>query len=221
MKTSIRILMMAAFILTAGQAEAADKEPLYVGAKKCRTCHKKELIGNQYGEWEKGPHAEAFDKLKSEDAVKIAKEKGIAGPPHQADECLKCHVTAYGEDAARFSKGKKLKAADGVQCESCHGPGSLYRKKKVMSDHEKSIAAGMWEPGEDEKICTGCHNDESPTWDAEKGFDYEKRKEEIAHAIPEDVKGKYLEVEKQRKAERKAAGEDVDDEDEDEDEDDD
>jgi hypothetical protein len=84
-----------------------------------------------------------------------------------------------------------------------------------MSDHDKSIAAGMWEPGEDEKICTGCHNDESPTWDAEKGFDYEERKEEIAHAIPEDVKGKYLEVEKKRKAERKAAGEDVDDDEED------
>ena len=205
MKASIRILMVVAFTLTAGQAGAVDKEPLFVGAKKCRTCHKKELIGNQYAEWEKGEHSKAFEKLKSEDALKVAKEQGIAGPPHEAAECLKCHVTAYGEDASKFAKAP-LPAKDGVQCESCHGPGSLYKKKKTMADHDKSVAAGMWEPGKDEKICASCHNDESPTWDAAEGFDFEKRKEEIAHAIPADVKGKYIEIEKKLKAEKKASG---------------
>ena len=115
-------------------------------------------------------------------------------------------MTAYGADAAKFAS-KPLAAKDGVQCESCHGPGSLYKKKKTMADHDKSVAAGMWEPGKDEKICAGCHNDESPTWDPAAGFDFEKRKEEIAHPIPADVKGKYLEVEKKLKAEKKASGE--------------
>jgi hypothetical protein len=88
-----------------------------------------------------------------------------------------------------------------------------------MSDRDKSIAAGMWEPGKDEKVCTTCHNDESPTWDAAEPFDYEARKEEIAHPIPEDVKGKYLEIEKQRKAEKRAKGEAVEEDEDEEDED--
>jgi hypothetical protein len=207
------IVVAIGFGLAVGAANAAAKEPQYVGAKKCKSCHKKDLIGNQYGAWEEAKHSKAFETLKGEKALEVAKEKGLAGPPHEAGECLKCHMTAYGEDASKFAK-KPLAAKDGVQCESCHGPGSLYKKKKTMADHEKSLAAGMWEPGKDEKICAGCHNDESPTWDPAEGFDFEKRKEEIAHAIPEDVKGKYIEIEKKLKAEKKARGEAVDEEEE-------
>jgi len=71
----------------------------------------------------------------------------------------------------------------------------------------------MWEPGKDQKICTQCHNDESPTWDPAKGFDYEASKKKIAHPIPEDVKGHYLEKEKAMRAAKKAAGGGGDDED--------
>ena len=126
------------------------------------------------------------------------------------DDCLRCHATAFGLEPDQIHK-KPLKISDGVQCESCHGAGSGYRKKKVMSDRDKAIAAGMWEPGKDEKICTACHNSDSPTWDEAKGFDYEKMKEEIAHPIPEHVKGKYLELEKEERAKRKAAGGSADD----------
>jgi hypothetical protein len=199
------LVVVIGFGLAVGAAHAAAEEPQYVGAKKCKTCHKKELIGNQYGAWEEAKHSQALETLKGEKALEVAKEKGLAGPPHEAEECLKCHVTAYGEDPSKFAKAP-LSPNDGVQCESCHGPGSLYKKKKTMADHDKSVAAGMWEPGKDEKICTGCHNEKSPTWDASVGFDFEKRKEEIAHPIPADVKGKYLEIEKKLKAEKKAAG---------------
>jgi len=185
--------------LMMGAAGTASAEPTYVGVKKCRTCHKKELMGNQQAAWEKSKHSKAFEALKSDKAVELAKQKGISGPPHQAKECLKCHVTAYGKPATAFDKGKLLSEADGVQCESCHGPGSDYKKKKTMADHAKSVAAGMWEPDKDQKICTGCHNDESPSFD---GFDYAAAKKEIAHPIPEDVKGKYIEIEKQRRAEK-------------------
>jgi hypothetical protein len=56
----------------------------------------------------------------------------------------------------------------------------------------------MWEPGKNAEICTACHNDESPTWDPAKGFDYEAAKEKIAHPIPEHVKGRYLELAKKQ-----------------------
>jgi hypothetical protein len=123
-----------------GSAVAAD-DFKYVGASKCKSCHKKELIGNQYGAWAEAKHSKAFETLKSEDAAKIAKEKGLTVPAHEADECVKCHATAFGLTEAQVAK-KPLKVSDGVQCESCHGPGSKYRKKKTMSDHDKSVAAG-------------------------------------------------------------------------------
>jgi hypothetical protein len=185
-----------------GTAGVAGADAKYVGASKCKTCHKKELIGNQYGAWQDGAHAKAFELLKGEKAVQVAAEKGISGPPHESAECLQCHATAQGLDASQVA-AKPLKVEDGVQCESCHGPGSDYKKKKVMADHAASVAAGMWEPDKDETICTACHNEKSPTWDAAKGFDFEERKEKIAHAIPAEVKGRYAEAEKEAKAKKK------------------
>jgi hypothetical protein len=173
-------------------------EHKYTGVKDCARCHKKELIGNQYGEWQKAAHSKAFETLKSDKALEFAKKQGITTPPHETDDCVKCHATAHGVTAEMTAK-KPLKLEDGVQCESCHGPGADYRKKKVMSDREKSIAAGMCEPVKDEKICLACHNDESPTWDPAKGFDYEASKKAIAHPIPKEVKGRYLEAEKEAK----------------------
>jgi hypothetical protein len=188
--------------MAVGTAGVAGADAKYVGANKCKTCHKKELIGNQYGAWQESAHAKAFELLKGEKAKQVAAEKGISGAPHEAKECLQCHVTAYGADPSKIA-AKPLKAQDGVQCESCHGPGSDYRKKKVMADHAASVAAGMWEPGKKEAICTACHNEKSPTWDAAKGFDFEARKKEIAHPIPADVKGRYAEAAKEAKEAKK------------------
>jgi cytochrome c peroxidase len=201
MGSMIRIVIGFAVVcgLTLGVAltSAADSGFKYIGASKCRTCHKKELIGDQWSKWEESGHAKAFKTLEGEKAIAVAKEKGISGPPSEAAECLKCHATAATLGAGDVEK-KPLSNSDGVQCETCHGPGSGYKKKKVMADHEKSLAAGLIVP--DEKTCTQCHNDESPTF---KGFDYAEASKKIAHMIPEDVKGKYIEVEKARKAEGK------------------
>jgi hypothetical protein len=188
--------------MAVGTAGVAGADGKYVGASKCKTCHKKELIGNQYGAWQESAHAKAFELLKSEKAVQVAAEKGISGAPHESGECLQCHATAQGLDPSQVA-AKPLELKDGVQCESCHGPGSDYKKKKVMADHDASVAAGMWEPGKKETICTACHNEKSPTWDAAKGFDFEERKKEIAHAIPADVKGRYAEAAKEAKAKKK------------------
>jgi hypothetical protein len=204
--------------LAAGSVEALAQEHSYVGIKKCRSCHKKVLMGNQYETWKESAHSRAFETLKGAEAIEIAKEKGITASPHEAAECLKCHVTAFGVGTERIKY--VLEPADGVQCESCHGPGSDYRKMKVMADHQKSLVAGMWEPGKDEKICTTCHNNESPSWDSTKfqladgtsvAFDFEQAKEKISHPIPSDVKGHYLEREKELRAKKRAAGEEQDD----------
>ena len=184
--------LVAAFsaVLLLGAVPASAKDHQYVGVKKCKSCHKKEAIGNQYGKWQDAEHSKTYQTLGSDEAKKIAAEKGI-DDPQKAGECLKCHVTAY--DVAPALLAKKFDVTKGVQCESCHGAGKDYRKKKVMIDVDKAKERGLIIP--DEKLCLECHNDESPSWDPNKytlangskaGFDFEQAKEEIAHPVPED-----------------------------------
>jgi len=150
----------------------------YIGAEKCKKCHKKEKNGAQYPKWQEGPHSKAYETLASNTAKIVAKASGVEGDPQKSPKCLECHVTAYGVDAAKLDSTYKI--TDGVGCESCHGPGSLYKKKKVMKDKDLSVAAGLIIP--DEKVCTKCHNDKSPTF---KEFNFEERAKKIAHPIPE------------------------------------
>ena len=74
---------------------ALAKDHAYVGARKCKTCHAKKAIGNQYGTWTKSRHAKAFESLGTEKAKKWAAERDIADP-QQDERCFKCHVTAHG-----------------------------------------------------------------------------------------------------------------------------
>jgi hypothetical protein len=167
---------------TAQEAAKAEK-PSYIGAEACGKCHKSEAKGNQLGVWKQSAHAKAFATLATPEAKKIGTAKGIADPQKDG-KCLKCHVTAYGVDAALIVKTTAtgevgFKSEDGVQCESCHGAGSLYKSMKVMKDKAAAVAAGLVVP--DEKLCKQCHNAESPT---NKPFNYEEMKKKIAHPNP-------------------------------------
>ena len=185
-KTVIRTTMAAMLALVV--ATGAWAGPVkYVGVKKCAMCHKKPTVGEQYAIWKKTAHAKAWETLATPKAMKLAKKAGVEDP--QKDErCAKCHTTAWGEDPANL--GTKFKVEDGVGCESCHGAGGKYAKKKIM----KQITSGEIEPASvgltipDEKVCVKCHNEDSPVFE---GFDYEKAKKKIAHPIPEDRKALY------------------------------
>lgn len=174
-----------ALVLTAGlllSAASASAEHQYVGAESCKICHKAKT-GDQWQKWLDGPHAKAFETLKNEASAAIVAEKGLSGNAWELDECLKCHVTGHGEPAEAFDakavKKGKYSVEQGVGCESCHGPGKDYKKKKTMEDTDAAMAAGLWEITE--ATCTACHNEESPTY---VPFDYEKRSAEIAHPNP-------------------------------------
>jgi hypothetical protein len=188
------LVLVTALLLAAGNASAngaeAGGEHVFVGAKKCKTCHKKEAIGNQYGVWAESKHATAFETLGSEKAREWAAEAGVEDP--QTDEkCLECHVTAYGVSAERLSA--KFDPTLGVQCETCHGAGKDYRKKKIMIDRDLAISKGLISPPEEDG-CRSCHNDESPAWKPDRytledgtttGFDFEQAKKAIEHPVPE------------------------------------
>jgi len=168
-----------------GAAAGAGK---YVGAAKCKTCHGKDLIGDQYSVWKESKHAKALATLATEKAKKWAAERGIADP-QASEECVRCHVTAHGVDKALLPL--KHDPSLGVQCEACHGPGSGYYKKKIMMDRDLAVSKGL--VLQSEKVCTACHNDESPAWDPTRytrpdgrkvGFDYEQAVKQIAHPVP-------------------------------------
>ena len=189
----------------AGMAYAGSKHA-YVGVEKCGTCHGEQLYGDQVSAWRAGPHARAFETLGTERAAEKAAERGITGSPQQADECLRCHVTAHG---ANFRLIKfELAQTDSVQCESCHGAGADYRKRSVMADEKKAVKKGLVEQAAE--VCLACHNDESPSWNptqytladgSEAGFDYEQAKQKIVHPTPEEVRGKIAQIEEARERE--------------------
>lgn len=168
--------IMTVFILPLFSADAQ-----YVGSKKCMMCHKSEARGNQYGKWLAGPHAKALETLKSAESAAIAKKMGIADPS-ASDKCIKCHVTGHAAPAAAKAEG--FDQTEGVGCEACHGPGSLYKSMSVM----KALYEGKQNPREvafekgSKENCLTCHNQESPTF---KPFDFAARWKEIEHTLPE------------------------------------
>ena len=151
----------------------------YIGADACSMCHKTEKQGSQYSIWQNSKHSKAFETLKSEKADQIAKEKGFTKPAIETPECLKCHASGYDLDASML--GKKFKVEDGVQCETCHGPGSDYKDMKVMKDKELSIKNGLIAHEKLDAFCTGCHNSESPTF---VEINIEEAWQKIKHSKP-------------------------------------
>ncbi len=151
----------------------------YVGVKTCGMCHKKPSQGEQLKIWKKSKHAQAYKALLMEKADKIAAKKGFKTKAAETPECLKCHVTAYNVDKKLL--GKKYKKEDGVGCESCHGPGSAYKKRKIMKDKKLAVENGLLIYKEHEKLCTQCHNPDSPTFVAR---DFSKMWDKIKHYVP-------------------------------------
>lgn len=157
----------------------------YIGADKCKSCHSAADVGDQYGHWKETKHAHAFDVLASEEANKLAAEKGIADPQTDA-ACVKCHVTAYGVPEDEIKKGFDSKK--GVQCETCHGPGENHMKARFAAASAgdpppEGVKIGPDEilssPGE--KTCLACHNSESPSY---KPFCFHEFSAKIRHLNP-------------------------------------
>lgn len=175
----------------------------YVGIKKCKTCHNSKKKGAQFTIWENGPHSKAFETLKSEKALDVAKTAGIEGNAWESSQCLRCHTTGYekggyeikSDDFWVFDKSdkkakkavKRMTGLQNVGCESCHGPGNDYKKKKTMvaitAGEITGESVGLWTPSE--AMCVECHNQASPTY---KEFIYDERIKEVSHPYPAGIK---------------------------------
>ena len=169
-----RIFAFALMVFIAGGALMAQNFK-YIGAAKCKMCHMKPATGEQYNIWAKGPHAGAMKTLASEESKKIATELGIADPTTDP-ACTSCHATVASVDAKLIASAKM---DEGVGCESCHGPGSMYKGASVMKNQELALTKGMILPTEE--VCKTCHNEKSPTY---KPFNYAEKAAAIAHPNP-------------------------------------
>ena len=180
---------ISAVVAVVGLPATADDYE-YVGSSKCKKCHVK-----QHRSWKKSKMAKALDTLKPGKAVE-AKKKHNLDPRKdytQDTSCLACHTTGHTHpggyvipDPSDKKAVRRAKKLAGVGCESCHGPGSAYNKvfeeifkSKRKYKVEELYAAGLVKV--DATTCTKCHNQNSPTIDANEPFDFEAKKTEDAH----------------------------------------
>ena len=168
-KKSILLLCLVLFAANALLAQSK-----YVGSKTCKMCHNNPAKGEQYNKWSKTQHSKAFSALTSEAAMTYAKANGIADPSKEA-KCLKCHSTASSVDAALLEP--TITKEEGVSCESCHGPGSVYKSMAIMKDKANDIKSGLNIP--DQKTCEKCHTAEGNPFF--KPFDYATAVTKISH----------------------------------------
>ena len=144
----------------------------YTGVMACATCHDGPKFNFQFSKWRMSRHALAYASLSTPKAISMARDAGIKGDPQKAPQCLKCHATATGIQSTSLQKGFDVR--NGVQCESCHGPGADYSAEAIMLDKASARAKGLVE--QNEKICASCHENAHG-----KTFDYEAARKIIAH----------------------------------------
>lgn len=87
------------------EVNLARNNPVYASAAMCKGCHRA-----QHDRWKVSKHARALTALPAEARNQV--------------ECLECHVTGLGEWGGYGQSGGL--DLGGVQCEECHGPGSLH-----------------------------------------------------------------------------------------------
>jgi hypothetical protein len=168
-----KVILLICLVLFLGNVISAQSK--YIGADKCKLCHNKPATGDQYNKWLKDPHSQAIITLSSQKALDYAKKNGIADATKDP-KCLKCHST-YDRIDPKLRGG--ILATDGVSCETCHGPGSIYKSPSVMKNLAQAKTVGLIVP--DKQLCLQCHNKDNPFF---KEFNFETYSAKIAHPNP-------------------------------------
>jgi hypothetical protein len=139
-RTIITLACLAAWsaLGTAQEPAATGTTPAFVGADACKSCHEK-----IFDSWSQTKHARTINRLSKSD---------------REGECIRCHVTGSPEQIAREGA---TPSHPNVQCESCHGPGSLHAA-------DATVLTGV-KRKPDARVCESCHNDKSPHY---RGFVY-------------------------------------------------
>ncbi len=119
----------------------------YIGVSGCVSCHESSSSGAIWSKWREGPHSSAFNTLLTDQSSQF-----IRTLSDSITSCLPCHTTLGSRPVL---VGDKQLLTEGVGCESCHGPGSLYSASIIMRKPE-SLSQYGGSPG---KLadCGLCH----------------------------------------------------------------
>jgi hypothetical protein len=156
----------------------ASEAPTYVGIAECKMCHLP-----HFESWNTTKMSKAFELLKPGVRAEAKQKAGFDPDKDYTKEefCLKCHVTGYGQPGG-FTTFEETPEMVGVQCEMCHGPGSVYarmmlKKKGTYRREDYMNKGGLRLPKPDNNACTEkCHHEGSPFVNPDMKFDFENRK---------------------------------------------
>lgn len=120
-----------------------DGQPSFVGEAACESCHAPATAF-----WKTTRHAHAYKALADD-----YKEYNL--------DCVGCHVTGYevpGGSTVTFVEGLK-----NVQCENCHGAGSIHVKEKTKASITRVP---------NETLCSKCHHPPhvADDWDVKQAW---------------------------------------------------
>jgi Cytochrome c554 and c-prime len=116
--------------------------PSFVSSSTCSQCHV-----DQYLKWANTAHGHATDPL-------LSRELEVSA------SCLECHAT--GSKPATATGKLELAQLQNVQCEQCHGPGSIHVAKP---------GKGYGLVADIKTICANCHTSEtSPDFDLQAAW---------------------------------------------------
>src|SRR5271170_2555374 len=128
----------------------ASKGYKYVGPGSCSAsaCHggiqardTTKVLQNEYSTWiVQDRHSRAYTVLTQPLAKRMAEILKI-GDPTKAQKCLVCHALSVPAN----ERGTQFDIAEGVSCESCHGPASKWLGPHVQADakHADMVRLGL------------------------------------------------------------------------------
>jgi len=141
-----------ALLQRAESAESAQMTPVgkYVGPGSCAAsaCHGgiqphtvTKVLQNEYSTWvTQDKHAHAYTALTEPLGRQMSAILKI-GPAEKAHQCLVCHAV----DADPAHRARVFDIAEGVSCESCHGPASGWLGPHIQptAKHEDMVKLGL------------------------------------------------------------------------------
>lgn len=134
---------------TTGMAPQQDKAK-YLGPGSCAAtaCHggiqprdTTKVLQNEYSTWiVQDRHSRAYTVLTQPLAKRMAAILKI-GAPEKAQKCLVCHALSVSASES----GRQFDLGEGVSCESCHGPSSLWLGPHVQATarHADMVRLGL------------------------------------------------------------------------------
>jgi len=150
--TALVFAALCLCLLPAHSASTDTGEPAkYIGPGSCAatSCHGSvrpvagsRILQNEYSTWIlQDKHSRAYSALTGEVGERMARILKLGSKAEEAPKCLACHALYTAPE----QRGRAFELADGVSCENCHGPASVWLGPHTTKDwpHEKSVALGM------------------------------------------------------------------------------